>query len=292
MEPADLSSKLAEARETIRALQQELEDTNRGLLALTLELESKREEVQATTQQLWQAGKLAIVGELAASVAHELNNPLTAITLWTERLMLDLPEDDRRRAGLAVIDQETARMARLVRNLLQFCRRGGEHRSTVSLADEVEGTLDLVQHLLGRQRVTVIREVDGATPPIQADRQQLRQVFLNVVTNAVDAMPQGGTLTIRVRPVPLPDGARPTSVEVVFEDTGTGIPAEVLHRVMEPFFTTKPEGKGTGLGLSICRRIVQDHGGRIELDSEAGRGTRVRVRLPLAGPVPPVVLPG
>jgi signal transduction histidine kinase len=257
-------------------------------VALTMELERRREEVQATTEQLWQAGKLASVGELAASVAHELNNPLTAITLWTEKMLAEIPARDPCRPGIEVIDQEAARMARLVRNLLQFCRRGGEHRSTVSLADEVEGTLDLVQHLLGRQRVTVVREVDGATPPIQADRQQLRQVFLNVVTNAVDAMPQGGTLRIAASA----DDGRPEAVALAVSDTGGGIPETVLPSVCDPFFTTRPEG--TGLGLAIAKRYVEQNGGRLDVTSRLGEGTTVTLHLPTAavadaraGVVPP-----
>lgn len=287
-EPDGLQRQLDEAQRTVKTLQDELDATSRGLIAMAVELERKKEEVQATTAQLWQAGKLASVGELAASVAHELNNPLTAITLWTEKLMMELPPGDPRKAGLEVIDQEALRMARLVRNLLQFCRRGTTQRSTLKLAEELDGTLDLVEQLLVKGGVRVVRDYSPESPLVQGDRQHLRQVFLNLLTNASDAMPKGGVLTIRVQPFRDADPARESAM-VEFVDTGVGIPPDLLKRVLEPFFTTKSEGKGTGLGLSICRRIVAEHGGRIEIQSVVGEGTSVRVILPRSGvPVAPL----
>jgi signal transduction histidine kinase len=281
-ETTRLRQELDQARQTIRILQEELDQTSRGLVVLTLELDRKREEIQNSTEQLWQAGKLATVGEMAASVAHELNNPLTAIMLWTEKLLMDMPTDHPKRAGLVVIDQETARMARLVRNLLLSCRRGPPVRAPVDPAEEADGTIELVQHVLQKQGVTVVREFDPRSPRVQADRQQLRQIFLNLVTNAVDAMPRGGTLTIRVGPVQDAE-ALPGSVQIEVADTGQGIPADLLPRVMEPFFTTRPEGRGTGLGLSICRRIVAEHGGTIRVRSTVDVGTSVLVILPPEG---------
>jgi len=286
MDAEGLRRELDEARRTLRALREELDSTSRGLVAMTLELDRKREQIQYSTEQLWQAGKLAAVGEMAASVAHELNNPLTAIMLWTEKLLFDLPKDDPKRAGLEIIDQETARMARLVRDLLQSCRRGPPLRADVSLADEVNGTLDLVQHVLQKAGVAVVREFDPRAPTIQADRQQLRQVFLNLISNAIAAMPGGGTLTLRVGPVEDAEAA-PGSARVEVADTGHGIPPDLLPRAMEPFVTTRPEGQGTGLGLSICRRIVAEHGGTIRIRSTVDVGTSVRVILSPDGlPVP------
>ncbi len=277
-----LRRELVEARQTIRALREELDSTSRGLVAMTLELDRKRDQIQYGTEQLWQAGKLAAVGEMAACVAHELNNPLTAIMLWTEKLLFDLPKDDPKRAGIEIIDQETARMARLVRDLLQSCRRGPPLRADVTLADEVNGTLELVQHVLKKAGVAVVREFDPGAPTIQADRQQLRQVFLNLISNAIDAMPGGGTLTLRVGPVEDAETPRGSAwVEVA--DTGHGIPPDLLPRAMEPFFTTRPEGRGTGLGLSICRRIVAEHGGTIRIRSTVDVGTSVRVILSRGG---------
>ena len=243
------------------------------------DLRAKTEELRATTQQLWQAARLAGVGELAASIAHELNNPLATVSLRVEGVLAKTPPDDPRRRPLEVIDQEVGRMARLVANLLQFSRAGRDQVSTVDLCEEVAKTIELTDHHLRKRGVRVETAFAPGVPPIHADRQQLRQVFLNLFTNAADAMPDGGTLTARVRPGKVPGGRPAVVVEVA--DTGVGIPAELLDRVFEPFFTTKEEGKGTGLGLAICRRIVEQHHGSLEVESAVAAGTTIRVTLPV-----------
>lgn len=242
-------------------------------------LRDRTEELRATTQQLWQAAKLAGVGELAASIAHELNNPLGTVSLRVEGLLAKTPPGDPRRRPLEVIEQEVERMAGLVGNLLQFSRAGRDQVSTVDVPDEVVKTVELVGHHLRKRRIRVEPEFAPGVPNIHADRQQLRQVFLNLFTNAADAMPDGGRLVPRVRPGRLPSDQPAVVVEIT--DTGTGIPVELLARVCEPFFTTKDEGKGTGLGLAICRRIVQQHHGTLEVESGLGRGTTVRIILPV-----------
>jgi two-component system, LuxR family, sensor kinase FixL len=243
------------------------------------DLKAKTEELRATTQQLWQAARLAGVGELAASIAHELNNPLGTVSLRIEGVLAKTAPDDPRRAALEVIDQEIARMARLVGNLLQFSRAGREQVSTVDVCDEVTKTIELTEHHLKRRGIRPEPEFAREVPAIYADRQHLRQVFLNLFTNAADAMPGGGRLIARVRPGNLPGPLPAVVVEV--SDTGVGIPPEHLSRVMEPFFTTKEDGKGTGLGLAICRRIIRQHQGSLEIESLVGEGTTVRVTLPV-----------
>jgi signal transduction histidine kinase len=266
------------ARATIRALEEELAETNRGLIALTGELEQKNEELQTMTHQLWQAAKLATIGELTASIAHELNNPLATVTLRTESLLAETAADAPQRRSLEVIEQEVERMASLVANLLQFSRRRSRQISTLDVGDEIERTLELMQRHLRNRKIAVETDFGADAPMIRADRQQLRQIVLNLVTNASDAMPGGGVLTIRVdkAPTTLP------GVVISITDTGTGIPPEDVQRILEPFFTTKPEGKGTGLGLPICRRIAQEHHGTLDIESEVGKGTTVRVVLPSA----------
>lgn len=304
--------------ETIRALQQELAETNRGLVALTLEMEqrvdertaelleaqqelrrtnteliqltmeledrvdrrtlelqAKNEEVRTMSQQLWQAAKLATMGELAASIAHELNNPLATVSLRVESLQMRIPEGPNHEA-LGIVAQEVERMSDLVANLLQFSRRTGQQVSTLDVREEIEKTLELIHHHLRKHGIEVVRDFVSPAQMIIADRQQIRQLFLNLFTNATDAMPGGGSLTVKIAPAQ----NKQLTIEVV--DTGTGIPPEVLPRVMDSFFTTKPEDKGTGLGLAICRRIVQEHHGNLELESEGvpGQGTTVRISLP------------
>ena len=250
-------------------------------------LRVKDDALRSMTEQLWQAAKLASVGELAASIAHELNNPLTTVTLRLESLLDDLPPDTPDRESLAVIDRQVSRMGNLVANLLQFSRRSGTRISSVNLPQEVDKTMELLQGHLRRGSIEVVRDFAEELPFIPADREQLRQVFLNLFTNACDAMPEGGTLTVRASVEAGESASDPgirashLALQIEVSDTGEGIPPEILPDVMEPFLTTKPEGKGTGLGLAICHRIVEEHGGAIQLESEQGRGTTVRIVLPV-----------
>lgn len=338
MPETDLQQQLDEARETIQVLQEELAETNSGLVALTLELEQRvdertaelqsahaeleqtntelmqltleledrveertselratNEEIATISQQLLQSARLATMGELAASIAHELNNPLAIVSLRVESLLAQAPEGDPKHRPLVVIEQEVERMGNLVAHLLEFSRRSGQQISTVDVREEIDNTLELVHYRFHKHGVSVVKDFPSNLPRIHADRSQLRQVFLNVFTNAIDAMREtGGTLTLRVQKAesrkqkaessgPLPSAACPLpSVLIEISDTGAGIPPEHLAKVMEPFFTTKPEGQGTGLGLPICRRIVQEHHGAFEIDSEVGKGTTVRITLPVA----------
>ena len=242
------------------------------------DLQSKTDELRATTQQLWQAARLAGVGELAASIAHELNNPLGTVSLRLEGVLAKIPPADPNRRPLEIVEQEVQRMANLVANLLNFSRAGRDQVSTVNVPEEVRKTIELTEPLLRRLRVEVVPEFH-TVPDIFADRQQLRQVLLNLFTNAGDAMPNGGRLISKVSPGEL--APRRSAVVIEIADTGVGIPAEHLAKVTDPFFTTKEEGKGTGLGLAICRRIVQEHHGKLEIESEVGNGTTVRVILPV-----------
>lgn len=254
----------------------ELKAANQRLEQALTELKTKQDELAGMTQQLWQASKLATMGELAASIAHELNNPLATVALRAENLLMQMPEDPDQRKPLEIIAQEVDRMATLVNNLLQFSRRSHRQVSTVDPREEIMNSVEFVRYHLRNRKIEVAPEFADSLPTIQADRQQLRQLFLNLLTNASDAMPQGGKLTVRADS----DGADEAMVAIDFVDTGEGITAENLERIWDPFFTTKPEGKGTGLGLGICRRIVEEHGGKIEIQSEAGRGTTVHLVFP------------
>lgn len=238
-------------------------------------LQEKADELASMTQQLWHASKLVTMGELAASVAHELNNPLATVSLRAEALMEQLAHDDQKQRSLRIIISEVERMANLVTNLLQFTRRNYRQISTIDVREELTRSIDFISYYLRNRKIDVVREFDDSLAPIHADRQQLRQVFLNLMTNAGDAMPEGGVLTVRVHD-------QSERVVIEFADTGRGISATDLKRVWEPFFTSKAEGKGTGLGLSICSRIVEEHGGMISLESEVGKGTTVRLALPVA----------
>jgi signal transduction histidine kinase len=189
-----------------------------------------------------------------------------------------MPEDDPKRLAVQVIDQEVERMATLVSNLLLFSRRGQPQISTVNLVQELSNTLEFINHHLRSHKIAVVTAFASDLPRVNADRQQLRQLFLNLLTNGSDAMPDGGTLTVSAQRRTIENGAPAVMIE--FADTGNGIEPEDLPKLWEPFFTTKPEGKGTGLGLPICRRTVEEHRGTIDLESQPGKGTTVRIILP------------
>lgn len=261
--------KLAERQ--IRATNQQLEKT-------LSELQTRNEEIAKMTQQLWQASKLATMGELAASIAHELNNPLATMALRTELLTEQMPTDDARQHSVTIIAEEIDRMAGLVGNLVQFSRRSHPQICSLDLRKELMNAIDLIHYHLRSAGIEIVQDFAESLPLVQGDRQQLRQVFINLFTNAADSMPEGGTLTLRTRFEEANGHAAAVTVEIA--DTGTGIPSDNLKKVWEPFFTTKPEGKGTGLGLPICRRTVEEHHGAIETQSNPQSGTSIKIILP------------
>lgn len=269
---------LRDISERVQA-EKQLRETSEQRQRALADLQAKSEELRSTTQQLWQAAKLAGVGELAASIAHEINNPLGTVSLQVESLLAKTPADDPRRKPLEIIEQEVERMGRLVGNLLQFSRAGRSQVSTVDVCEEILKTIELTEHHLLKRKVRIATDFRPGVPIIYADRQHLRQVFLNLFTNAGDAMQAGGTLTIRVWLAEIKPGRPAVLVEIT--DTGVGIAAEHLPRVTDAFFTTKEEGKGTGLGLAICRRIVLEHNGLFQIESEPGKGTTVRITMPV-----------
>jgi PAS domain S-box-containing protein len=272
----EVDNDITERKEAERALAQHVLKLSTSEEALRL----KNEELKTTTEQLWQAAKLATVGELAASIAHELNNPLTTVSLRLDSVLAQTREDDPRRRHLSIVEQEIERMSKLVANLLQFSRRRRRQPSTLDVRQEILNTLELVHSHLRNRNIGVVLDFAPDLQMVQADRQQLRQVFLNLLTNAADAMPEGGTLTISAISSTL-DGGIP-AVTIQFADTGVGIAEDDLPKVTDAFFTTKPEGKGTGLGLPICKRIVHEHDGKCEITSEVGEGTTVQIRLPVS----------
>jgi len=266
------SAELQKARDELARLNVQLESRVKDR---TEELARRNQEISEAYQQLWQSAKLATLGELTASVAHELNNPLQTVSLRIESLARRLSGDTAAGESLAVVEKELDRMAHLVQNLLQLSRKGEQRIAILDAGEELEKTLELLRPHLGTCGVEPGLDLQLGVPPIRVDPEQLQQAFLNLFTNACDAMPMGGKLTLRVR------GGTGVVIEII--DNGIGIAAGDMPRVMETFFTTKPPGKGTGLGLPICRRIVEAHGGTISIESELGRGTTVRMVFPAAG---------
>jgi PAS domain S-box-containing protein len=227
-------------------------------------------------EQLAQSGKLSAVGQLAAGVAHEINNPLGIILGFAHGVAGRIKEDDPFFMPLKSIEREAVRCKNLVQNLLVFSRQGGQGTEELDVDEVVENALLLVQTQTSVNAVELIREL-GSRGRIMGSRTQIQQIIINLCNNAVDAMPKGGKLTVRTR---LEVKGKNTRVVLEVQDSGTGITEAVKRRLFEPFFTTKEPGKGTGLGLSLIHGIVEKHHGTIDVESAVNKGTAFIVRLP------------
>lgn len=243
-------------------------------------LEQQVEEQNQLQEQLTQSTKLAALGELAANIAHEINNPLTGVLGYSALLQRGLDEGDPSLKDLKVIENETIRARDIVRNLLDFARQEGLKKHKVCIRDVMDDTLYLLRRQAELINVKLVIDYDDEVPQVYVDVNQMKQVFINILNNALHAMQGGGRLTVGIKAAK-PDGRRPW-VEVSFTDTGSGIPPEKLEMVFNPFFTSKEAGKGTGLGLSVSQRIVEEHGGSIEVESQIGAGSTFTVKLPTA----------
>ena len=225
--------------------------------------------------RMMEADRLAAVGELVAGVAHEVNNPLSSISAFSQLMLRDEGLTESQREGLEVIKSETIRASQVVKDLLAFARRSAPHRELVDMNDVIERTLRLRGYQMTSSKVTVETALCPKLPNVAGDARQLQQVCLNLVINAVQAMTPmgGGTLRLMTHS----DDGR---VVMDVRDTGPGIPAWAKGKIFEPFFTTKEEGEGTGLGLSVSYGIIAAHGGTIEAVETSSEGTTMRVALP------------
>jgi signal transduction histidine kinase len=260
--------------------------SNAALLEETSERQRAEETLRRQQEALYQSEKLAAMSGLLASVAHELNNPLTAITVQAD--LLQEESTDEALSGLATdISQAAARCVRMVRHFLTLARQAPPERALVCLNQVVEDAMQMLAYSLQLDNIAVEQNLQADLPPLWADPHQLHQVVLNLLTNAQQALhdispPRQVTLATRFE-------AAPDRVFFEVADNGAGIPPELRERILEPFFTTKPMGVGTGLGLSLCQSIIDSHGGRLHIESQPEHGAVFRVELPVTDiPAPPV----
>jgi two-component system NtrC family sensor kinase len=242
---------------------------------LTSSFNSMLDNLQTAQDQLVQSEKLASLGQLAAGVAHELNNPLGTILLYSDILLKDLGPDSPYRADLEVIVNETKRCKGIVAALLEFARQNQVVAQPMDLNALIQNVVEKDRVHYEGKSIQIQLDLDQSLPTIQADQAQLQQVIVNLIENARDAMPSGGTVTIRTHSGP------PGMVTLEVSDTGMGIAPENLSKLFTPFFTTKPIGIGTGLGLAIIYGIIKLHRGQINVRSELEKGTTFTIHLPI-----------
>ncbi len=281
--PGELGS-LAEAFDIMRArLKVAMEENKDFTEQLERKVEERSRQLSETQQKLIQSDRLASLGKLSASVAHEINNPVSGVlnlAVLMQRL-LDKPNMNEERLAqfreyLASMIQEVTRVGRIVSDLLAFSRRSAPQRAPVDLNNTVRHTIALIDHKLKLGSVTLNLDLSPAIPTVPADGAQLQQVIINLVMNAAQSMPGGGQVELRTRLL-----EREDSVLLEVQDFGIGISEENLTRVFDPFFSTKAAGKGVGLGLSVVHGIVESHGGVISVRSRLGEGSTFTVQLPL-----------
>ncbi len=240
-------------------------------------LKERDDELKEQTQrQLIQSEKLASVGRLAAGVAHQINNPLTGVLTYSSLLLKSKPENDPDREDLKVIVDETMRCREIVKGLLEFSRQAEPQKEAVDVNRIITNALSLTKNQALINNVKVIPELSSQLPNIVVDGSQIQEVFLNIILNAIDAMPEGGELHVTSN---MTDSDQ--FVQLRFSDTGCGIPPENLDKVFDPFFTTKDSSKGTGLGLAVAYGVIEKHRGKIRMESEVGKGTICIIDLPV-----------
>jgi len=241
--------------------------------------ERDREIMRLNEQRMARSEKLASVGRLAAGIAHEINNPLTSVLTFSSLLLRKAEDEQKEKLGIIV--KETTRCREIVKGLLNFARQSESKREQCDLNEIIENAIKLTKNQLkvSDNHITIVREFEEL-PALEIDRNQMLEVFINMIINAVDAMPKGGELKASTRLL-----GEEKAVEIRISDTGNGIPKENLEKIFDPFFTTKDAGKGTGLGLAVTYGIIEGHGGTIDVASEVGKGTSFVITLPLRQPL-------
>lgn len=250
-------------------------------------LQKTYNDIKSTNAQLTQSAKLAAVGELAAGVAHELNQPLMVIRGYSQELAEGDSIPEWIKKDIKLIENQTTRMMRIIDHLRTFARQSSGIFEQVDINATVLDSFTLVTQQLKTHDIELLSHIDETMPKIWGDHNKLEQVFLNLITNARDSMEEkgGGTLTVTTHTIfnnnDTGNNGGPVTARIIFNDTGTGIPEDVMDKIFDPFFTTKEVGKGTGLGLSISYSIVKEHGGTISVESKTGLGSKFIIDLPV-----------
>ncbi len=278
--PIDAQDEIGRLAASFNHMLKRLKESHQALeeYGRTLEqkVEQRTEELRKIQNQLMQSEKLASLGRLASGVAHEINSPLTGILTFSHLLMRKLKDNPEMQKELELIVRETTRVSTIVRGLLDFARESKPQKRPCQINELIIHTLSLVERQAAFQNIKIIKNLDQQVPILLVDTNQIQQVFMNILLNAADAMPEGGNLQVSSLYQPGDD-----YVQIIFTDTGCGIPTENLDKIFDPFFTTKSDKKGTGLGLAVSYGIIERHRGHIEVQSTVGQGTTFVIKLPV-----------
>ena len=272
----------------LRQVSQFNEELTGRIEAATSELAKRNEQLRLLNEalfesqrQLSQSEKLAAVGQVTAAMAHQIGTPLNSISGYLQLILQDGNLQSKDQGRLKIIESQLDRLADSVKNLLSFTRQPKPQLKSLEVNEVLEELIHLSEPWFLARNVKLAKHLSPNLPSILGDPTHLQTLFLNLITNALDAMPKGGVLTIKTRqrlPSPSP---KEEWLEIAMTDTGIGITEESKKRIFEPFFTTKKMGEGTGLGLAICEKIIKDHSGRIEIESEVGKGSTFLISLPV-----------
>lgn len=246
-------------------------------------LQAAYDELKKAHLQLLQSTKMAAVGRIANWVAHEIKNPLAVIIQGVEYLKSQIAADSELYKPAEIIVNAAMRADKIVKDLLDFSRQSSETMETVDIVPVIEESLSLVEHQMNLRNIKIGREFPAGLPAVKVDANQIKQVFINILVNAVEAMAENGSITISIKVCQESNANQ--YLEICFKDTGPGISEENISKVFETFFSTKKKGGSAGLGLSITKEIVEKHGGKIMLKSKPGEGTSAIIRLPASGTV-------
>ena len=270
---------IAEFTRTNESLKAEIAGRKRIEEELHQSEDRLRDQSKLLEQQLIASGRLVSLGEVSASMAHEFNNPLGIILGFIEHLLEESPSTDTNHQDLQIIHEEAKRCQKIVSDLMEFARPTSAAFGSVSVARAITNSLRLIENRLYKQKIISENHIETGLPAVHGDTQQLEQVLVNVYLNAIDAMPNGGKLTVEARQAH--KGGSSREIVITVADTGIGISTSDLQRIFQPFFSAHKQ-RGMGLGLSICERIIKNHGGRIEVESEPGKSTSFKIHLPCA----------
>jgi signal transduction histidine kinase len=255
----------------------ELLSTLANQMAIAIENARLYEDLKRSKSYMRRADRLASLGTLTAGLAHEIRNPLVAIKTFTQLLPERLNDEEFLNKFLGIASGEVDRIALLINELLEFAKPSEPKLELENITTILDGMILLISTEAKKKQINVIKKYSANLPPVQIDREQIKQVFLNILLNAIEATPEDGSITVKTRSFMKPGGE--PYIQIEFTDTGCGIPPEKLEEIFNPFFTTK--SAGSGLGLSISHQIVEDHKGYIHVESELTKGSSFFINLPL-----------